>query len=103
MDIVDKMCVRMRDLFAAFVGSVSKEINRLFVQELQVRVLIYDVGGNWEHLNDVKIPKDLQNSVGAGIRFRAKWFVARLDYGYPLNKNKEKREGRFHFGAGVPF
>ena len=45
MDIVDKMCVRMRDLFAAFVGSVSKEINRLFVQELQVRVLIYDVGG----------------------------------------------------------
>ena len=46
MDIVDKMCVRMRDLFAAFVGSVSKEINRLFVQELQVRVLIYDVGGN---------------------------------------------------------
>lgn len=65
--------------------------------------LFYDVGGNWEHLNDVKIPKDLQNSVGAGVRFRAKWFVARLDYGYPLNKNKEKREGRFHFGAGVPF
>jgi len=65
--------------------------------------IFYDVGGNWEHLNDVKIPKDLQNSVGAGIRFRAKWFVARLDYGYPLNKNKEKREGRFHFGAGVPF
>ncbi|MFA5335395.1 MAG: BamA/TamA family outer membrane protein [Candidatus Omnitrophota bacterium] len=65
--------------------------------------LFYDVGGNWEHLNRVKIPKDLQNSVGLGVRFRFKRFIARLDYGYPLNKNEVKREGRFHFGAGVPF
>jgi len=34
----------MRDLFAAFVGPVSKEINRLFVQKLQVRVFVYNVG-----------------------------------------------------------
>ena len=34
----------MRDLFAAFVGPVSKEINRLLVQKLQVRVFVYNIG-----------------------------------------------------------
>ena len=65
--------------------------------------IFYDVGGNWEHINKVKLPKDLQNSVGAGIRVRTKWFVMRCDYAYPLNKNEEERVGRFHVAAGLPF
>ena len=66
-------------------------------------VLFYDAGGNWEHLNRVRLPKDLQNSVGAGIRLRTKWTVIRFDYGYPLNSNEEGRKGRFHVNVGVPF
>lgn len=65
--------------------------------------VFYDVGGNWEHLNRVRIPVELQNSVGAGLRVRTKWTVLRLDYGYPLNTNKEARRGRFEFGLGLPF
>lgn len=65
--------------------------------------VFYDVGGNWEHLNDVRIPIDLQSGVGAGLRVRTKWTILRLDYGYPLNTNKEARRGRFEFGLGLPF
>ena len=65
--------------------------------------VFYDVGGNWEHLNRVRIPVELQNSVGAGVRVRTKWTVLRLDCGYPLNTNKEKRRPRVEFGLGLPF
>lgn len=65
--------------------------------------IFYDVGGDWEHLNRVKLPKDLQNSIGMGLRLRTKWTVLRMDYGLPLNKNEEGRKGKFHFGMGVPF
>ncbi len=65
--------------------------------------LFYDVGGEWERLSRVRIPHDLKNSVGAGLRYRTKWTVLRIDYGYPLNRNPGKREGRFSFALGVPF
>lgn len=65
--------------------------------------LFYDVGGNWEHLHTVRIPEQLQNSVGAGLRVRTKWTVLRFDFGYPLNTNKEARRGRFEFDVGLPF
>jgi len=65
--------------------------------------LFYDVGGNWEHLNRVRIPNELQNSVGAGLRLRTRWTVLRFDFAYPLNTNKEARKGRFEFDVGLPF
>ena len=64
--------------------------------------LFYDVGGVWERISDVKLPKDLKSSIGTGLRYRTKWTVLRFDYGYPLNRNPGET-GRFHFGLGVPF
>ena len=63
----------------------------------------YDVGGDWEHLNRVRIPVDLQNSIGTGLRFRTKWTVLRFDLAYPLNTNKGRRVPRFEFDVGLPF
>lgn len=65
--------------------------------------VFYDVGGSWEHLNRVRIPSDLQNGVGAGLRVRTKWAVLCFDFGYPLNTNKQKQRARFEFGLGLPF
>ncbi len=65
--------------------------------------LFYDVGGEWERLSRVRIPHDLENAIGAGLRYRTKWTVLRVDYGYPLNHSSGKREGRFSFGLGIPF
>ncbi len=64
--------------------------------------LFYDVGGVWERISDVRLPDDLKSSVGTGLRYRIKWTVLRLDYGYPLNRNPGDA-GKFHFGLGVPF
>jgi len=64
--------------------------------------LFYDLGGVWERISDVKLPDDLKSSLGGGVRYRAKWAVLRLDYGYPLNRNPGDA-GKFHFGLGVPF
>jgi outer membrane protein assembly factor BamA len=66
-------------------------------------VFFYDVGGNWEHLNRVRIPAELQNAIGTGLRFRTKWTVLCFDLAYPLNTNKERRVPRFEFGVGLPF
>ena len=63
----------------------------------------YDVGGNWEHLNRVRFPVDLQNSIGTGLRLKTKWTVMCFDLAYPLNTNKESRVPRFEFNVGLPF
>lgn len=63
----------------------------------------YDVGDVWKNFGDVKLPKDLQNSVGAGLRYRTKWTILRFDYAYPLNRNEDGRKGKLHWGIGMPF
>jgi cephalosporin-C deacetylase-like acetyl esterase len=65
--------------------------------------LFYDVGGNWQHLSRVRIPSELQNGVGAGLRIKTKRAVLCFDMGYPLNKDKQQRKPRFEFGLGLPF
>ncbi|MFH0771062.1 MAG: BamA/TamA family outer membrane protein [Candidatus Omnitrophota bacterium] len=65
--------------------------------------VFYDTGSAWDGLSEIRLPHDLKNSIGAGLRFRTKWTVLRLDYGYPLNGDPSKESGKFHFGLGVPF
>lgn len=62
----------------------------------------FDTGSSWDKLSEIRFPNDLKSSIGMGIRYRAKWTVLRLDYGYPFNRSPGDT-GKFHFGFGVPF
>jgi outer membrane protein insertion porin family len=67
-----------------------------------------DAGGSWERLRLAKFdigsqPRQMQSSVGFGIRFKTPVFPIRLDWGFPLNLRPGQPKRPFEFTIGSMF
>jgi outer membrane protein insertion porin family len=62
-------------------------------------VLLFDTGNLWLESGMIKLAT-LKNSTGAGIRYRSRFGLFRLDFAHPLNSGLP---GRFHIGFGQAF
>ena len=45
----------------------------------------------------------VRNSLGGGVRLILPFIIARVDYGYPLNKDELNNKGRWYFAIGQAF
>lgn len=65
--------------------------------------VFFDTGSTWDKFSTIDLSSDFKSSIGAGLRYRTKWAVLRLDYGYPLDRDPGNPHGKFHFALGLPF
>ncbi|KPK38316.1 MAG: hypothetical protein AMJ78_10215 [Omnitrophica WOR_2 bacterium SM23_29] len=65
--------------------------------------VFFDTGSAWDKFSAVDLSSDFKSSIGAGLRYRTKWAVLRVDYGYPLDRDPGDPHGKFHFALGLPF
>lgn len=65
--------------------------------------VFFDTGSTWDKFSKINLSSDFKSSIGAGLRYRTKWTVLRLDYGYPLDRDPGAPKGKFHFALGLPF
>ncbi len=65
--------------------------------------VFFDTGSTWDKFSKIDLSSDFKSSFGAGLRYRTKWGVLRMDYGYPLDRDPGAPKGKFHFTLGLPF
>ncbi|MGB2879137.1 MAG: outer membrane protein assembly factor BamA [Candidatus Omnitrophota bacterium] len=67
--------------------------------------VFYDAGTIWERVGDVFDSETmLKQGAGIGVRVKTPIGPVKLDWGYPLNKNRnDKQEGRFYFSVSHGF
>lgn len=63
----------------------------------------FDAGNVWERVGDFG-SGGLKSGVGGGVRVKTPFGPVRLDYGWPINPDRnEKQSGRLHFSASRDF
>jgi len=67
-----------------------------------------DAGGAWSDINDVNFsiggaPRQMKAGAGFGIRFKTPVFPIRLDWGWGLNRDPQKKKSEFYFTIGNIF
>lgn len=85
--------------------------NCLVIGNLEARHAIYkklhgavffDTGKTFHTLSDID-KGDLRESAGLGLRYLTPWFVARVDYGFILDRKHGEDLGKFHLSLSTPF
>jgi outer membrane protein insertion porin family len=63
----------------------------------------FDVGNVWERMGDF-LSEGFKSGAGAGVRVKTPFGPVRLDYGWPINPDRNERQsGRVHFSASRAF
>jgi outer membrane protein insertion porin family len=65
-------------------------------------VIFADVGNVWQHAADVRF-RDLRSDAGAGLRINTPIGLARLDYGFNLDRRPGEAQGHLYFSMGHAF
>ena len=82
----------------------NAELTFPIYEKLLKGAIFWDVGNVWAKANDFLVGGDYKSGAGVGVRIKTPLGPVRVDYGYPLVKEKEdERTGEFYFSMSRGF
>jgi outer membrane protein assembly factor BamA len=82
----------------------NAEVTFPIYEKILKGAIFYDIGNVWAKSGDFFKSGDYKSGAGVGIRVNTPVGPFRLDWGYPLAKNRgDAREGEFYFSISRGF